>query len=337
MSSSAPASRGLELWEATLAALYHSRVKLFYEDTSQPPRFAYLWPFITAFGAALDLLSLGRERAMASDLLSSLESYWHPSLLQPSGYASAVQPPLGPGGDLYYDDNAWVGLELLRAAHLLQDSRRLIDRAGKLFDLAVSGWDKDSSHPAPGGVFWVRANWNRDRGVDCVAPNAMLGLALFELTGRASCLEWSRRMIDWARQYFRQPDGRYWDKIALDGTIDRRYWSYNQGTMAAAGARLARLTGQRQPYLDEARQTATAVLELGPLEDQPSAFNAILFKSLLSEPELPDPRRAARSYLDWVWSSGRREPSTGLFDLPPHGPAKLLDQAALVQIAALAA
>jgi Glycosyl hydrolase family 76 len=330
-------NRGIELHAAMQAALYRPQPKLYYEDTGQPPRFAFLWPFITAFGAALDLLGLGRERALASDLLSSLEAYWHPSLLQPSGYASAVQPPIGPGGDVYYDDNAWVGLELLRAAQLLDAGKRATNRAAKLFDLAVSGWDKDASHPAPGGVFWVRASWNRDRGVDCVAPNALLGLAVFELTGKTSYLDWSRRMIDWARQHFRQPDGRYWDKIDLEGAIDRRFWSYNQGTMAAAGARLARLTGQHQPYLEEARQTATAALERGPLEDQPSAFNAILFKSLLSEPGLPDPRPAAREYLDWVWSSARREPTTGLFDLPPHGPAKLLDQAALVQIALVAA
>jgi hypothetical protein len=317
------------------AALYHPRARLYFEDTGQPPRFAYLWPFITAFGAALDLVGLGEPPALATDLLSSLESYWHRSFLRPSGYASAAQPPLGPGGDLYYDDNAWVGLELMRAARVLQNGRRLTERAAKLFDLAVSGWDDDRSHPAPGGVFWVRAQWNRDRGVDCVAPNAMLGLELFELTGRAHFLDWSRRMIDWGRQHFRQPDGRYWDKIDLQGTIDRRFWSYNQGTMAAAQARLARLTGERR-WLEEARQTATAALEPAGLDDQPAAFNAILFKSLLSEPDLPDPRRAARAYLDLIWSSARREPSTGLFDLPPHGPAKLLDQAALVQVAAVA-
>ena len=333
------AARALELFDLSLASLYHSRQKLFYEDTRQPPRWAYLWPFITALGAAFDLLSLAPERgsSLARDLLASLEAYWHPSLLRPAGYASAVQPPIGPGGDLYYDDNAWVGLELLRAARLLDAGRRATDRAARLFDLAVSGWDHDTSHPAPGGVFWVRAGWNRDRGVDCVAPNALLGLGLFELTGRPGYLEWSRRMIDWARQHFRTPDGRYWDKIALDGTLDRTFWSYNQGTMAAAGARLARFTGERRPYLDEARQTATAALEPAGLEDQPAAFNAILFKSLLSEPDLPDPRPAARAYLDLIWASARREPSTGLFDLPPHGPAKLLDQAALVQVAALAA
>jgi glycosyl hydrolase family 76 len=320
-----------------LGTLYHSRARLFYEDTSQPPRFAYLWPFITAVGAALDLLTLAPERgsSLAQDLLSALEAYWRPSLLRPSGYASAVQPPLGPGGDLYYDDNAWVGLELLRAARLLNWPRG-VERAGRLFDLAISGWDSDASHPAPGGVFWVRAGWNRDRGVDCVAPYAMLGLALFEQTRRPAQLEWSRRMIDWARQHFRTPDGRYWDKIAIDGTIDRRFWTYNQGTMAAAGARLARLSGEHA-YLDEARQTAEATLQAGGFADQPAAFNAILFHSLLAESGLPDPRPAARRYFDQVWTSMPREPVSQLVLLPPDGRARLLDQAALVQVAAVAA
>jgi hypothetical protein len=330
-------ARALELFDLTLAALYHPTAKLFYEDTSQPPRFAYLWPFITAFGATLDLLWLAPERgaSLAHDLLRSLESYWRPSFFQPPGYASAVQPPIGPGGDLYYDDNAWVGLELLRAARLLDAGRRATDRAARLFDLAVSGWDHDPSHPAPGGVFWVRAGWNRDRGVDCVAPNALLGLSLFELTGRPRYLEWSRRMIDWARQHFRTPDGRYWDKISLEGVIDRTFWSYNQGTMAAAGARLARLE-KRPAYLDEARQTATTTLQVGDLDRQPAAFNAIFFKSLLSEPDLPDPRPAARVYFEHIWATARREEPSRLLDLPPHGPARLLDQAALVQVAAVA-
>jgi len=332
------AARALELFDALQRALYHPRARLFYEDTGQPPRFAYLWPFITAFGAVLDLLAtLAPDRGpdLANDLLASLESYWRPAFLKPSGYASAVQPPLGPGGDLYYDDNAWVGLELLRAARLL-DRQRAVERAGRLFDLAVSGWDHNAAHPAPGGVFWVRAAWNRDRGVDCVAPNALLGLALFELTGRSRYLEWSRRMIDWGRQHFRTPDGRYWDKITGDGRIDRTLWSYNQGTMAAAGARLARLTGE-QAYLDEARQTAEATLAADEFETQPAPFNAIFFHSLLSEPALPDPRPAAHTYFEQVWNGVEREPSSGLFLLPPPGAARLLDQTALVQVAAAAA
>jgi hypothetical protein len=317
-----------DLWDRLVAALYHPQARLFYEDAGQPPRFAYLWPFITALGAALDV-----RHHLAAALLSSLEAYWRPSLLRPSGYASAVQPPIGPGGDLYYDDNAWVALELVRAAELL-DHPRSIERARRLFDLAVSGWDTDPSHPASGGIFWVRARWNRDRGVDCVAPYAMLGLNLFERTGKPSYLDWSRRFIDWARQHFRTPDGRYWDKIALDGTIDRSFWSYNQGTMAAAGARLARLA-REQPYLDEARQTAHTTLEAGGFDRQPAAFMAIFFKALLAEPTLPDPRPAARAYLDWVLDTAPRESTTELFVLPPPGPPRLLDNAALVQIAAL--
>jgi hypothetical protein len=325
----------LELFDTLLRSLYHPRARLFFEDTGQPPRFAYLWPFVTALGAAFDVLTLAPERGagLSRDLLAALESYWRPSLLRPAGYASAVQPPLGPGGDLYYDDNAWVGLELLRAADLV-DHPTSVTRAARLFDLAVSGWDRDPSHPTPGGVFWVRAGWNRDRGVDCVAPNAMLGLALFERLGRPSYLEWSRRMIDWARAHFRTPDGRYWDKITLDGRIDRSFWNYNQGTMAAAGARLGRLTDQ-PAYLEEARQTATATLLAGQFERQPAAFMAIFFKSLLAEPGLPDPRPAARAYFERVWTSAPREPGSGLILLPPPGPAKLLDQAALVQIGAL--
>ena len=40
---------------------------------------------------------------------------------QPPAYESAVAPPLGPGGATYYDDNAWVGLNLVHAYILTSD------------------------------------------------------------------------------------------------------------------------------------------------------------------------------------------------------------------------
>jgi hypothetical protein len=110
------------------------------------------------------------------DRLDGLRRYWD-GRSQPPGYDSYVRFRLGGGGDKFYDDNEWVGLELLRIHHLIGNPD-VFNRARQVFDLVVSGWDDDSSHPAPGGIFWTQAPWSQDRNTVSNAPGAELGLRL---------------------------------------------------------------------------------------------------------------------------------------------------------------
>ncbi|MDQ6834704.1 MAG: glycoside hydrolase family 76 protein [Actinomycetota bacterium] len=321
----------------------------------------HLWPVARAFVATLDLAGAGGELTPGLDLdreviqhVAALEHYWDPSGPYPA-YAS--DPPGVPwGGDLYYDDNAWVGLGLVQLERMRAGAGHL-PRARQLFDFAVGGWDDRPDVPSPGGVFWVQqgrgaGRRNHDRNTVSNAPNAELGLHLRELTTRESrddgTYAQSERMYQWVRASLGccprgDPAGLYWDKIRADGSIDRALWSYNQGSMIGAGVLLERLAPDSGEFLAQAEATARVALGhyQGHYFDQSPAFNAIFFRNLLllhdatADTALQDSiRHALRGYADQAWNEQRDD--ADLF-CPRRGAVSLLDQSALVSVQALVA
>lgn len=310
---------------------YVADLKLFREAVPpvNPNPYSYLWPFSRMMAATAALAELplmgGRYRSDATDRLLGLEWYWDPDL-QPPCYASYVRPPVGHGGDYYYDDNAWVGLELMRLYDITGHPQAL-SRARHTFDFLVSGWDTDPNRPAPGGVFWVATGWNTDRNTVSTAPGAMLGMLLYEKTGDRYCLEWGRRMYDWTNQYMLAPNGLYWDKIDINGVIDRTHYSYNQGAMVGAGLVLSRITGDRT-FLRRAETTADAAIHyfIDRLDGRHApAFDAIFFHmlALLDQARRTSTYREPMSiYAERLWRVMRSL----------DGPLTLLDQTATIQI-----
>jgi hypothetical protein len=311
-----------------------------YRETTGSNTLSFHWPFSQAMAATLDLASLStvgeQYRSEVSALMQSADAYWNQTVAHPA-YASAVLSPLGNGGDIFYDDNTWTGMELVRIYRMTGDETALA-RARLIFDFIVAGWDSDTSHPAPGGVFWVDASWSRDRNTVSNAPSAELGLLLSELAGdeneRQYYQDWSLRMYAWVDTNLRGDDGLYWDHIGLNGTVDRTQWTYNQGTMIGASVLLYQTTGE-EAYLLRAQEIARlALVRFTPeeLDRNDIAFNAIFFRNLLmlhrvaSNPAYVD---AMQSYADRLWET-RRDAATNL--LSTSRPLTLLDQAGLVEI-----
>src|SRR5665647_3292344 len=209
-------------------------------------------------------------------------------------------------------------------------------RAITIFDLVVSGWDTDASHAAPGGVFWTQAPWSTDRNTVSTMPGAELAARLYLITGEARYLDWAKRAVAWTDQYLLAPNGLYWDNLKLDGVIDERQFSYNQGVPIGAYTLLYEATGDPQ-YLDKAKAIASASLAYfladGRLDNQPIFFNSIYFKNLLLLESVTGGttyRDAMQDYADQQCAA-TRDPKTGLF--PVGGTAtSLLDQSAMVQI-----
>lgn len=309
-----------------------------YPNTTDNP-YAYVWPFSQALTATIDMTALPKDGDQYQDELASdlgaLERYWNTETTPP-GYDSYVRPPLGQGGDKFYDDNEWLALEFLRLFERTQDQAYL-DRAKAIFELVVYGWDDDPTHPCPGGVFWTQASWSQDRNTISNAPGAQIGIRLYQITGDASYLDWAERMIAWTDGCLLAPNGLYWDHIDLAGTIEKTQWSYNQGMMIGAKVLLYRATGDRS-HLQQAQKIAKAALEYygsaGRYYTQPARFNAIFFKNLLLlDSEAPNPayRKAMQAYADEVWR-GAREPGTNLFKFEVYKPVTLLEQSAMAQI-----
>ncbi len=93
--------------------------------------FSFLWPFSQAFAATVTLDEVPALRPTISRELNArlvgLRSYLDTNNSgAPEGtytstlaaFDGTVAPPAGPGGAKYYDDNDWIGIELMRAYEL---------------------------------------------------------------------------------------------------------------------------------------------------------------------------------------------------------------------------
>jgi rhamnogalacturonyl hydrolase YesR len=217
----------------------------------------------------------------------------------------------------------------------------VLARAEQLFGFVRAAWDRDASHPCPGGVFWTTARTNGDRNAVTTATGALLAMRLYEATRHPGYVDWARRMLGWVDSCLRGPDGLLRDHIDLVGAVDESRWSYNQGSAIGALVLLSRLTGDAGA-LQRARGLADASLAYfggPPTGSEPPFFLAIFFRNLLALGNATGDgryRAAVAAYADAAWSQ-LRNPSTGLFRFDAPRPEQLLDQAAMVQIyAALA-
>ncbi|MBO0781982.1 MAG: glycoside hydrolase family 88 protein [Ktedonobacteraceae bacterium] len=308
--------------------------------------YSYEWPFSQAHIATIDLSyipgSVGRGYGAAvADRSLGQEHYWNTTgTTGLAGYDSYPRPPYGNGGDKFYDDNEWVGLAKLQL-YLMTGDGAALKRAKEIFDLIVSGWDTDASHPAPGGVFWTQATWSHDRNTVSNMPGAEMGLRLYQITHDSNYLDWARKMYEWTNAHLLAPNGLYWDHIDLAGNIEKTQWSYNQGVPVGVNALFYKATGD-ETYLRRAEDIASAALDFYGADDrlygQPAFFNSIFFKNLLLLQSMNhNPRyvQAMQAYADKAWDS-YRDTATGLFRFNASQPTtQLLEQAAMTQIYAV--
>ena len=267
--------------------------------------YAFVWPLSQTVDAILAASQVEAtpplvEPEAATTAIGSLERYWDPDA-KPGAYISVIRHPRRPGSDMYYDDNHWIGLNLVQGYRLTGDEQ-MLKRSQEVFDLLLCGWDPIPSHPMPGGVYWTEKKGNHDRGTVSTAGAAQLGLQLYLLTRDPNYLDWSRQMLDWVNQYMRAPNDLYWDHVELDGKVEKTQWSYNQGLMLGASTLLYVATGETDALRDAERIAHAALDHFNTPErffKQPPYFNAIFFRNLLMlDAVAPNPRyrEAAEAY-----------------------------------------
>jgi hypothetical protein len=304
-----------------------------------------LWPFADAWSAVATLASLA-DRPVVSGALSAffdgLAAYRRVGSAVPEnrpavGFESAVVPPLGAGGDRYFDDNTWLGLAALRH-HALTGEERGLELARHLLEFVTSGWSSQATWSHPGGIRWKEPPTNTSRNTCSNAPVAELAALVYEITGEHGALDWATTIYAWVRSALLGPDQLYLDRITPQGVVDPTVWTYNQGTMIGAGVLLHRITGIDE-YLSDAVATARAAqtrFTLPVLMAQDAAFNAVYFRNLLLLDRVaPDSgyRASAMAYATEMWERVRA-PRTGLF---PRGHSPLNDTAPMLEIYALLA
>jgi hypothetical protein len=339
--------RAAVTWRAVTAGRLYSRRRHLFGRRRWPVRreYEHLWPFADAWSAAATLgaLDVGRAaRSVLASLPAGLGAYHRLASAAldasgPVGFESSVVAPLGPGGDVYFDDNAWLGLALVHH-HDLRPADGALALARRLLTFVTSGWSEQADWRHPGGIRWKEPASTTSRNTCSNGPVAELAALVHERTGDDEARDWAVRVYEWVRGALLGPDGLYFDRIAPDGTLGPEIWAYNQGTMIGAGVLLHRITGE-PVYLEQATTTARAAMsrfDVPELLAQDVSFVAVLVRNLLLlDAVAPDPayRRLAVAYADAMWAT-RRDARTGLFS----GQASPLNNSApMVEIDALLA
>lgn len=305
------------------------------------PRAAHLWPFsgvLSALNALAALPDGHRYRADLARALDALEQYFDAEA-DPPGYDSVLRAH--GGGQKYYDDNEWLGLELLDAYATL-GAPALLAKARLVFAFAVSGW----SEALGGGIYW-RQDDTETKNTCSNGPAALLALRLYQATGEPDYLAWAYRILDWTDRLKDPASGVYLDHLRSDGGVDARTYTYNTGTVLHSHALLYELTGSAA-HLEEARALAAASLRhftrhhpAGPalFPDTPW-FNAVLLRGYLALHALDDDPTyitAMWANLAHAWIHARD--ADGLFGEDWSGQGRrggpetwLLDQSAMVEL-----
>jgi hypothetical protein len=334
--------------------------------------YSFLWPFSQALAATVSVSNIPGQAATAASTYSSefkvrlygLQKYWNPT--PPPGEAIAGEQPeeeetgegsepaeaagiaaptlpsfngevAPPGGASYYDDNEWVGIELVRL-YKEHHEASLLEKAEQIMQFVMAGWSTNPKLACAGGVPFSDAPSNTERNTVTDGPAAELGVQLYRLTSNAAYLQFAETAYEWVRSCLRTPNELYYDHIRLHGAIDKTEWSYNQGSMMGAGVLLYQATGNGA-YLYQARQTAKAALSyftIPRLLSENPFFVSVYFRNLMyldSVTHDPPGLTLAQTYINSVWVHQRLSDSLFAFGSPPT--TQLLDQAAVVQIYAL--
>jgi hypothetical protein len=311
-------------YQALQQNLYEAPTLLYQGLPSNPcDPYSCLWPFTNAMAGTVSLAASPGGRGYTADVLArslGLLSYADLHETSPTGtsqtpaFQSAVAPPRGPGGNTYYDDNAWAALDLIAAYRLTRSNIDLFV-AQVLFNFVLTGWDTSQTDGCPGGVFWEDVSGSQ-RNTTANAANAEVGLELYQLTKNATDLFGAAVMYQWVNTCLKSPDGLYYDHVNPGGTLNTTIWSYNQGTMVGAGVLLYQITGNAG-FLTSAQATAEAAVAYfgtgATLQNQGPAFNAIYFRDLfvLNQVQANSAYGSeAQAYATFMWTQRN---ASGLF------------------------
>ena len=161
----------------------------------------------------------------------------------------------GGKGDFYYDDNAWIGLQLFNAYELLGD-KKYLDLAEEVLAFLWTGWDMRGG----GGIYW-----DKTFGGKGTCTNGPAGLCFslgYLATQNETYLEHAKDIYDFEYKILRDERGLYAEGLEGDWH-SKKPWraAYDQGTMVASAAMLYAIT-EDEAYFTSMKQTAAACTTL---------------------------------------------------------------------------
>lgn len=207
--------------------------------------------------------------------------------------AYAVYP--ASGNQRFYDDNAWIGLDMVDLyLHSNKTEAQYLDKAVLVWEYLKKGTDEI----AGGGIHWREIPATSSKHTCSTAPGAVLAAKLYMATGEEKYLQNAITLYAWLKNTLQDPaDHLYWDNAREENgeiIIEKNKYSYNAGQPMQAAVLLYSITGERS-YLTDAQDIAKAAYRKwfrpyysAPLEKSiriitgHTWFNAILFRGFIA-------------------------------------------------------
>ncbi len=264
---------------------------------------ATAWPESQAMAALLGLTRLPNMpaslRASISGHMANLGDYWDSTH---GGYFPGGRWFIFGGGVKKYDDNAWMGIDLLDAYSLTHDSSYLA-QAERVAAFEATGWSTNRHYPSPGGVFWQEPSSGTDRNAVSTGGAALLNAELFRITGKQVYRNNAEQYVAWTVNTLTLNNGLIGDHISADGTVDPTVWSYNQGLVIGTYASLFSSTGN-PAYLDAAHalaeRTITYLNTDNRMAEEPPVFVSIFMRSLGNLNEIAPKPEYLKAMQSWA-------------------------------------
>ena len=345
------AAHAVALYEAMQHYFYMSGSGLYREELGTSAE-SFLWPYSQALAATVSVAHIANENTKLGSVLSAqlngLERYFTtsvPAAIASSGsleslpHYTATLASAGEGATSFYDDNDWVGIELVRLFELSHNSQAL-NLAAEIMTFEMDGWSSNPREPCPGGIPHSDSSSDEARSTISTAPAAELAVLLYRITGNTEYLSFAQRAYAWVRQCLLGPEGLFADHLEANGETDPELWSYTQGVMIGAGALLYQTTGAPS-YLEQAEALANAAVayfKLETLAGENPFFASVFLRNLLYLDAILHSntgRALAQEYGNWAWEN-LREPD-GLILSSSGTPTVLLGQSGVAQVFALLA
>ncbi len=244
--------------------------------------------------------------------------------------AYAVYP--GTGDERFYDDNIWVGIDMVDL-YMLTKNPVYLNRARMVWTFILEGTDDKMG----GGVYWKE--YGSSKNTCSTAPAAVLSAKLYQATKEDAFLNSAKNLYAWCKNVLQDPtDKLYWDNVTLSDPanpssalkIAKEKYPYNSGQPMQAASLLYNITGERQ-YLTEAQAIAKSAYKkwfipfnsyiLGEsfqiLEPGHVWFQAIMFRGFIELYKIDGDRTYVTAYektLSNAWLSSCRNKGTNLLN-----------------------
>jgi predicted alpha-1,6-mannanase (GH76 family) len=174
----------------------------------------------------------------------------------------------------HYDEEAGLGLALMRAYDLTSDARYLTT-AETVYKDIMTQWDTTCCGTHLGGIWWDKAKTSKSTAAN--AGPALAGVRLAKRTGNSSYLDFAEKVYGfWWSEMVDAATFAVSDHLSTDGTVAAGALTDNYGLMLAAALELNSATGEAH-YLTEANgfgaylsAHGTKTSSAGPLLDDGS-------------------------------------------------------------------